>query len=185
MSRWPTAIRCSTSRRAPETLSLTTTSQSAVRQGAVEQHERKAAAQQREDAVPRGVAGRRQQQALDPVRHQVLDVLALEPQVALAVAEEHAVAGAPGRGLGAAHHRREERVDDVGNDQPDGLGLLRQEPAGDAVRHVVERLDRLLDLALGLGVDAGAAVDDARDGHRRDPGEPADIMQGDRQVRSC
>ena len=131
-------------------------------------------------AASASLAGR-QQQALDPVRDQVLDVFALEPQVALAVAEEHAVAGAPGRGLGAAHHRREERVDDVGHDQPDGLGLLRHEPAGDAVRHVVERRDRLLDPALGLGVDAGAAVDDPRDGHRRDAGAPADIMQGDGQ----
>ena len=110
-----------------------------VWQGAVEQHEREAAAQQRKDAVARRVARRRQQQALDPVRHQILDVFALEPEVAFAVAEQHAVAGAPGRGFGAAHDRREERVDHVGNDEADGLGLLRQEPAGDAVRDVVER----------------------------------------------
>ena len=55
--------------------------------------------------------------------NKVLDVFALEPEVALAVAEENAVPGAPCRGLGAAHDRREERVDDVGDDQPDRLGL--------------------------------------------------------------
>ena len=104
--------------------------------------------------MARMVADGRQQQALDAVRDEILDIFALEPEVALAVAEQDAVAGAPGCRLGAAHHRREERIDHVGNDEADRLGLLRHEPAGDAVRHVVERGDRLLDAALRLGVDA-------------------------------
>ena len=88
------------------------------------------------------------------MRDEVLDIFTLEPQVALAVAEEDAVAGPPRRGLGAAHDRREERVDDVGHDQADRLRLLRDQAAGDPVRHIVELGDRFLDLALRLGVDA-------------------------------
>ena len=87
MSRWPTAIRCSTSRRAPAALSLTTRSQSRSGKARSSSTSGKAAAQQREDAVPRMVAGRREQQPLDPMRDQVLDIFALEPEVALAVAE--------------------------------------------------------------------------------------------------
>ena len=93
MSRWPTAIRCSTRRRAPEALSLTTRSQSRSGKARSMQHEResrRAAAGRRCGAT---VAGRREQQPLDAMRDQVLDIFALEAEVALAVAEKHAIAG--------------------------------------------------------------------------------------------
>jgi hypothetical protein len=110
------------------------------------------------------------------MRHQILDVFALEAQVAFAVAEQDAIAGTPCSSLGTAHHRRKERVDHVRDDQADGLGLLRQQPSGDAVRHIVELRDCGLDTALCLEIDASPAVDHPRNGHRRDPGPLSDIL---------
>ena len=57
------------------------------------------------------------------------------------------------------------------------LGLLRNEAAGDPVRHVVERCDRLLDSPLRLGIDAVAAVDDPGDGHGGNAGFATHIPQ--------
>ena len=124
------------------------------------------------------VTDRRHQQAFNPVRKQILDIFALKSEIAFAVAQKNAVAGPPRRGFGTPHHRPEERIDHIGNDQADGLGLLRDEPARDAVRHIVERGDRLLDLALCFGVDAVTAVDDPRRRHRRNAGTFGDIVQG-------
>ena len=156
-----------------------------VRQNAVEQDERKAPAQQRKDAVAGRVTRGRQQQALDPVRHQILDIFALEAEVALAVAEQDAIAGAPSSCLGATHHGREERVDHVGNDEADRLSLLRQEPASDTVRHVVELGDHLLDSALRLGVDARPSVDDTGHRHCRNASTSPDFLQGNGHRASC
>ena len=97
ISRWPTAIRCSTRRRAPPTLSLTIRSQSASGSDRSIRDKRKAAAQQRQNAGPRSIACGRQQQPLDAVRDEVLDVFPLQSEIALAVAEENAVARLPRR----------------------------------------------------------------------------------------
>ena len=152
-------------------------------QRTVEEDEREAAPEQREDAVARIVVSRREQQPLDAVGNEVLDIFALEPEVALAVAEKHAIAGAPRGRLGTAHHRREEWVDHVGDDQPDRLGLPRDQAASDAVRHIVEFRDRLLDPPLRFRVDAVPPVDHARDGHRRDPRPLSHIAQCDDHER--
>ena len=154
MSRWPTAIRCSTRRRAPEALSLTTRSQSESGNARSSRTSGKPPRSSGKTLWRELSLGRRQQQSLHPMRDEVLDIFTLQPQVALAVAEEDAIAGASRRGLGAAHHRREERVDDVGHDQADRLGLSRNQAARDPVRHIVELGDRFLDPALRLGVDA-------------------------------
>ena len=179
MRRWPTRIRCSVSRlRAGDAVADDRVAID-VGQRAIEEHDREARAQERQQGHARAVAGRRKQKSLDAVLDEVVDILALEPQVRLAVAEQHAVARLARRRLRAAHDRREERVDDIGDDQPDRSGLLRDEPARDAVRHVVEVEDRALDAPLRLRVDARAAVDDARHRHRGNAGPLRDVPQCD------
>ena len=59
----------------------------------------------------------------DAMRNEVVDVFALEPQIALAVAEKNAIARLARRAFGAAHDRREKGIDDVGDDQADGRRL--------------------------------------------------------------
>ena len=80
-----------------------------VGQRAIDQNQRKTASQQRRDAGPRTIARRRQQKPFDAMRDEILDILALQAQIALAVAEKNAIAGLARRDLGAAHDGREER----------------------------------------------------------------------------
>ena len=143
---------------------------------AVDEDQGKASLHEPEEVAPRPVADRSDDEALYAMRYEVADIVALEPQVALAVAQKDAVAGLARRRLRATHDRGEERVRDVGNDQADRLGLRRDEAAGDPAGSVVERGDRLLDLAACLGSNARLAVDDPRDAHRGDAGQPCHIL---------
>ena len=113
-----------------------------IGQRAVKQDERETTPQQRENTVARMVVCRREQKALDAVGDEVLDIFALKPQIAFAIAEEDAVPGPCGGSLRAAHHRSEERIDDVRHDKPDCLCLLRDQATGNSIRHVVECGDR-------------------------------------------
>ena len=155
-----------------------------VRQRAIEEHDREARAQERQQGHARAVAGRRQEKSFNAMLDEVVDILALQPKVGLAVAEEHAVAGLAGGRLGSPDHGREERVDDIGHDQPDRLRLLRNEASRDTVRHVVEIEDRALDTPLRVGVDARASIDDARHRHCRNAGVFRHVAQCDCQSPS-
>ena len=61
---------------------------------------------------------------------EVVDIFVLQAQVALAVAEEDAVARLARRDLGAPHDRSEKRVHDVGDNEADRLRFLRHESDG-------------------------------------------------------
>jgi hypothetical protein len=119
------------------------------------------------------------------MRDQIVDIFPLEPEVAFAVAEKNAVSIPPGRHFGATHHRREERVRDVGNDEADRLRLLGDHPARKPVRHIVEGFDRVLDPSLRLRVNTLAAVDDARDCHGGNPRLQGHIPKRYRHECSC
>ena len=91
--------------------------------------------------------------------------------------------GAPGSRPCAPSSRRRarparRRVDDVGDDQADRARLLRDQPARDTVWNVVEVEYRALDATLRLGIDGGAAAQNARHRHRRDAGALRNIPQG-------
>ena len=75
------------------------------------------------------------------------------PQISLAIAKENPIAGLTSRAFRPPHDRREKRVHYVGVDDANSrLRLLRNEPARDPIRDIVERLDRLFDPLPGLRV---------------------------------
>ena len=101
------------------------------------------------------------------MRDEVIDVLSLQPQVALAVAEENSISGLPGSTFGSPHDRRKERICNVRNYEADCLGLMGEKAARDPIWRVVKRMDRILDALLGFGVHSLSPVDDPRHRHRR------------------
>ena len=146
------------------------------RDRAVDQDERDVVARQKAELRPRTVADGRDQHALDLEGDHVLEVAALALEVALRVAEDDVVAGAPGDLLDAADDEGEERVGDVRHDHSEGARLALDQPAGEPVGDVAELRDRRLHAPARVGTDAGAVVDDARNGHRRNTGVARNVV---------
>ena len=89
--------------------------------------------------------GRNQQQAGDPLAHQQLHIFPLGLEALVRRAEQHRIApppGHPGDTLGA---RGEERVGNVGDDEPDGAGRAELESPGNVIAAVAKPEDGLLD----------------------------------------
>ncbi len=100
----------------------------------IDQHERILALLQAGEVILRAIADGSDDQALDTMRNEIADVVALQPEIALAVAEQDAKGRPSRRRFGAVHDRCEERIGDVGNDQPDRLRFCGDEAAGDPAR---------------------------------------------------
>ena len=77
-------------------------------------------------------------------------VPAFLPRVVVGVGEHERVSRLGQSVLGAANHRREERVRDVGNEHPDRERPARLEPARHAVHPIPERVGGLADALHGL-----------------------------------
>jgi hypothetical protein len=148
--------------------------------GSVDQDERHAELRQAAQVTSRAVADRRDRNSFDSVGDHLLNDVSFDRQVRPRVAEDHAVVGAASDILGPAHDQGEERIRHVGDDQGECSRLLPDQPAGEAARDVAELGDGLLDPPPRLGADPFAPVDHARDGHRRDAGEPCHVL--DRHV---
>src|SRR5271154_6332034 len=132
-----------------------------VGQRPIDQDEGKTASQQGEYVRPRPIAGGRQHKAFYAMSDEVFDVFALQAEITLAVAEENPVARLARRALRPPDDRSEKRVHYIGNDEADRLRLLRKKTAGDPIRHIVERLDRLLDPPPGFRVHPTPSINDS------------------------
>ena len=175
--RWPWAIRWATPSRAPPKLSESTTSAS-IRPGrAVHEH--------RGDArldlglqIAVVVTGRDHDQPVHPAgaqrQHQLL--LAVRVLGAGAVDQQRAVGA--GHLLHRAAQRAVEGVGEILQDQADaGRTALAQHPRA-VVAAEAERLDRLLDAALGVRGDARLAVHHPGDRLQAHSGAGGDVLHG-------
>src|SRR5215211_4722968 len=147
--------------------------------GAVDEHERDVEGGQPLQVLAGTVVDRRDQDPLDAMGEHLLDHLALHGEITAGVAEDHAVAGAPGDVLRAAHDQGEERVRHVGDDHRERSRPPGAETARQAAGHVAELADRVLDTPPRAGAHECAVVDHARDGHGRHAGAPRHISNRD------
>ena len=122
--------------------------------------------------------GRDQDEPGDPLRAHHLQDAHLVVDVLVGVVDEGHVAGAHADRLDDARHRREERVGDVGQDEPDQAGIAASQRLGGAVRQIADRRDRLLDALDHLLADRRRTVDHRRDGRDGDSGAAGDILDG-------
>ena len=93
----------------------------------------------------------------------------------LAVAHDHEHPGRARHVLDAARDVGEERVGDVGHDQPDRAALSAAQLAGRFVAYVVEAVDRLLDPPEGRVGDEIGPVERVRHGAHRHAGVTGDV----------
>src|SRR5207247_11189425 len=104
-------------------------------------------------------------------------VAALALEVALGIAEDDVVAGAPRDLLYTPHDEREEGVRYVRDDDAERVRPALDQPAREAVRHVAELLDRRLDAAARPVADPAAVVDHPRHGHRGHAAVPCAVVE--------
>src|ERR1700722_20472123 len=119
------------------------------------------------------------------MRDKVIDVLSLQSQVALAIAEENSISGLPGSTFGSPHDRRKERICNVRNYEADCLGFMGEKAPRDPVGRVVKRMDRILDALLSFTIDSLPPVDDPRHCHCRYASQFSDITQSSWHKISC
>jgi hypothetical protein len=123
---------------------------------------------------------RRHDEPLDLARPQGRDLRPLALGVVVGVDDERAEGCAAQDVLDTADDRREQRVGDVGQDQPDGARLRRLEAAGDGVGLEAERLGRTQHAAGRVRADQppGLGIQGTRRRGRVDACRLRDIAQG-------
>ena len=126
-----------------------------------------------------GMGGVVQHQAADALRQQRRDQCLLVLQ-AMAGVGDHQVQAVGARHVGdGVDHGGVERVADRRHDQPDHVGALGRQAAGDAIGQVAELAHRGVDLAAHLVGHARRIAERARHRHRRDAGMARDVAHGD------
>ena len=101
-----------------------------VGQRTVKQDDREAALEQGPKSDARSIAGGCNQKAVDPVAHKVVNIFAFQAQIALAVAQQHPIAGLARSRFRAADHWSEEWVDHVRHDEADCPGVAAKPGRG-------------------------------------------------------
>ena len=134
-----------------------------IAQRTIERHHRDAEIEQAADLRGGGIVGH-QDHALDPLLPQHVDVGALLFAALVAVAQEHAALACIRGVFDRAHHLREVRVFDVGDERGDHLDLVSAEVARRPVRAVAELVGRAQHALAMTGFDGRRAVQDARHG---------------------
>jgi len=101
-------------------------------------------------------AARTEDQAIDALRKHQGKRLAFDRHIEIAVREQDGIADLRRLRLNVTHELGEERIGDVGNEQPDDVGAAGAQAARDAVWLVTEAVDRLFDPRLQFGADEAA-----------------------------
>jgi hypothetical protein len=109
------------------------------------------------------------------VRDHVVQIGAFPLHITVGIAEDNPESGPPYHLLRAAQNEAEEGISEIGDDQCQRASLLPGQAAGQVVGDVAKGGDRRLDPLPRFGLDAGAVIDDAGDGHRGDAGLARDI----------
>ena len=102
----------------------------------------------------------------------------LDRGVLVGVRQQDREAEVAGARLRTLEHGREERVDQVGHDDPEVAGAAGDQGAGRRVGAVVQLVGSVQDAGPGDLVDLLGAGEGARDGGRRDAGCVGDVAQG-------
>ena len=123
---------------------------------------------------------RHHDEPVDAAGDERLDELVLAFSETIGAAGQHEVLVLAGGLLDAAQDRREERVGDVDEDEPDRAGTRRglAEVSGPVVGSVPERGDGLLDTADQDVAHAAFTIDDARDGLEAHASATGDVAHG-------
>ena len=174
---WPSSTRCSTASSQPRS-SAAAEAASASSCAGTSTTGRPASASSSGRLQPRGGGDH----SVDLARAHGVEVVALACGVVVGVGDQGRVAGRLEPVLDPAHDRREQRVGEVGDEDPDRVGAVGLEAAGDRVRPVAERL-RDLDHAAGrLLVDEPPRLGVQRARHRPGVhvGEAGDVAKGRR-----
>ena len=152
---------------------------SAVLVEAVEQHERRGPVELEEVILERRGRG---DPAVDLAQSQRVHDGSRALRVVVGVGDQRGEAGRQQRVLDSAHHRREQRIGEVGEDHADRHRSRGLQAARDRVGRVAHLERRLGDLRDGRGADevARLLVEGPRRGRRVDPHATGHVPQGER-----
>ena len=126
--------------------------------------------------IHRRRTGRRQDDALHPMRRQEAKRRQLFCWVVIGFAEQNVVAERIGNRADASHQFREEGVGDVGDDHSYQSRRLHPQPLSDSRRREAQLRHSFLDARLERRADETRPVDDVRDRRRRHPGETRNVL---------
>ena len=115
-------------------------------------------------------------QAVDTAAAQHVDVVGLDVGVAVGVDEQHHEPALAEEVLGAVGHRREERVGDVADQEPDRVGAAGAQALGQEVGLVAELSGGLVDPPTHLLADVGMIAERPRHRRQGDPGAGRDVV---------
>ena len=123
--------------------------------------------------------------AIDPPIDEQVEIRRLAIRIVGGVAQQKHEPVLPGDVLDSAHELREERVFDVGDDEPEGLGRPQLQRAGDRRRPVVERAGRVQDALTRIRPRPAEAGQHPADRRGRDAGATRDVTDRRGHVDGC